>query len=348
MQSNPFPYSDDNKRYHTLYYHNKHSFGGRVYKAVLDGGFTCPNLDGTKGTGGCAFCDGGSGAFANKMGGTHALEGLGLNLSPLCCDRSRPKAHAYPPIPPGTLSITEQLTLEMQRIRRKDPDARAIAYFQVHTNTYAPVSRLRALYEEALAFPGIIGLSVGTRPDCLPGDVLDYLSELNARTHLTIELGVQTVHDRTARDFGRGYDYGEFLRGYHALHEHGIRTCLHIINGLPGENASDMLETARVLGELHPQAVKLQLLHILEGTRYAELWRQGNIPELSQEAYINMVVKQLEYFPPETVIERVTGDGEKARLLAPLWSMDKISTLGGIDKRQAELDSWQGKAIRTE
>ena len=312
MQSNPFPYSDDNKRYHTLYYHNKHTFGGRVYKAVLDGGFTCPNLDGTKGTGGCAFCDGGSGAFTK-------------------------------PLP-----VREQLTLEMQRIRRKVPDARAIAYFQVHTNTYAPVSRLRALYEEALAFPGIIGLSVGTRPDCLPGDVLDYLSELNARTHLTIELGVQTVHDRTARDFGRGYDYGEFLRGYHALHEHGIRTCLHIINGLPGEDASDMLETARILGKLHPQAVKLQLLHILEGTRYAELWRQGNIPELSQEAYINMVVKQLEYFPPETVIERVTGDGEKARLLAPLWSMDKISTLGGIDKRQAELDSWQGKAIRTE
>ena len=312
MQSNPFPYSDDNKRYHTLYYHNKHTFGGRVYKAVLDGGFTCPNLDGTKGTGGCAFCDGGSGAFTK-------------------------------PLP-----VREQLTLEMQRIRRKVPDARAIAYFQVHTNTYAPVSRLRELYEEALAFPGIVGLSVGTRPDCLPENVLDYLSELNARTHLTIELGVQTVHDRTARDFGRGYDYGEFLRGYHALHERGIRTCLHIINGLPGENASDMLETARVLGKLHPQAVKLQLLHILEGTRYAELWRQGNIPELSQEAYINMVVKQLEYFPPETVIERVTGDGEKARLLAPLWSMDKISTLGGIDKRQAELDSWQGKAVRTE
>ena len=312
MANNPFPYSDDNKRYHTLYYHNKHTFGGRVYKAVLDGGFTCPNLDGTKGTGGCAFCDGGSGAFTK-------------------------------PLP-----VREQLTLEMQRIRRKVPDARAIAYFQVHTNTYAPVSRLRALYEEAHAFPGIIGLSVGTRPDCLPGDVLDYLSELNARTHLTIELGVQTVHDRTARDFGRGYDYGEFLRGYHALHERGIRTCLHIINGLPGEDASDMLETARVLGKLHPQAVKLQLLHILEGTRYAELWRQGNIPELSQEAYINMVVKQLEYFPPETVIERVTGDGEKARLLAPLWSMDKISTLGGIDKRQAELDSWQGKAVRTE
>ena len=309
MRSNPFPYSDDNKRYHTLYYHNKHTFGGRVYKAVLDGGFTCPNLDGTKGTGGCAFCDGGSGAFTK-------------------------------PLPVG-----EQLALEMQRIRRKVPDAQAIAYFQVHTNTYAPVSRLRELYEEALAFPGIVGLSVGTRPDCLAEEVLAYLSELHTRTHLTVELGVQTVHDRTARSFGRGYAFAEFLRGYHALQERGIRTCLHIINGLPGENAPEMFETARILGGLRPQAVKIQLLHILEGTRYADLWRQGDITELSQEGYIGIVVRQLEYFPPETVVERVTGDGEKAKLLAPRWSMDKISTLGGIDKLQAELDSWQGKLL---
>ena len=310
MQSNPFPYSDDNKRYHTLYYHNRHTFGGRVYKAVLDGGFTCPNLDGTKGTGGCAFCDGGSGAFTKS------------------------------------LPIGEQLMLEMQRIRRKVPDAQAIAYFQVHTNTYAPVSRLRGLYEEALAFPGIIGLTVGTRPDCLPADVLDYLSELNARTNLTVELGVQTVHDTTAQSFGRGYDFAEFLQGYQVLQECGIRTCLHIINGLPGEDTVAMLETARILGELKPQAVKIQLLHILQDTRYAELWRQGKLPVLSQEDYISIVARQLEYFPPETVIERVTGDGEKAKLLAPLWSMDKISTIGGIDKRQAELDSWQGKHMR--
>ena len=305
--TNPFPYSDDNKRYHTLYYHNKHTFGGRVYKAVLDGGFTCPNLDGTKGTGGCAFCDGGSGAFTK-------------------------------PLP-----IAGQLELEMHRIRRKVLDAKAIAYFQVHTNTYAPVSRLRELYEEALEFPGIIGLSIGTRPDCLPEDVLDYLAELNSRTYLTVELGVQTVHDRTAQRFGRGYDFAEFLQGYEALQKRSIRTCLHLINGLPGENAPDMLESARILGELRPQAVKLQLLHILQGTKYAELWRQGDIPELSQEAYMDIVVKQLEFFPPETVIERVTGDGEKAKLLAPLWSMDKISTLGGIDKLQAELNTWQGK-----
>lgn len=304
---NPFPYSDTNKRYHTLYYHNKRVFGGRVYKAVLDGGFTCPNLDGTKGVGGCAFCDGGSGAFTK-------------------------------PLP-----IAQQLALERTRIQRKVPDARMIAYFQVHTNTYAPVARLREVYEAALACPDVVGLSVGTRPDCLPPEVLDYLSELHTRTYLTVELGIQTVHDRTAQSFGRGYDYAAFLAGYQALQERGIRTCLHIINGLPGEGLPEMLTTARVLGKLRPQAVKLQLLHILQGTRYAALWRQGDITPMSQEGYIGTVVRQLEYFPPETVIERVTGDGEKARLLAPLWSMDKIRTLGGIDKAQAETGSFQGK-----
>ncbi|MBQ7012861.1 MAG: TIGR01212 family radical SAM protein [Oscillospiraceae bacterium] len=306
---NPFPYALDNKRYHTLHYHNLQVFGGRVEKAVLNGGFTCPNIDGTKGTGGCAFCDGGSGAF------TH-------------------------PAP-----LAEQLRLEMARIHKKRPEARAITYFQVHTNTYAPLPRLRELYEEALACPGICGLSVGTRPDCLPEDVLDYLAEIAARTYLTVELGVQTIHDRTAADFGRGYAYADFLGSYHRLQARGIRTCLHIINGLPGENHADMLETARVLGQLRPQAMKIQLLHILKGTRYAERFERGEIRPMTQDDYIRTVAEQLSYLPPETVVERVTGDGEKAKLLAPLWSMDKIRTLGGIDKCQREMDSWQGKNL---
>ncbi len=309
MTRSPFPYSDDNKRYHTLYYHNRHTFGGRVYKAVLDGGFTCPTLDGTKGFGGCDFCAGGSGAFTK-------------------------------PLP-----LIQQLTLELDRIHRHEPDAKAIAYFQVHTNTYAPVKHLRELYETALAFPDIIGLSLGTRPDCLPSDVMALLCELNQKTYLTVELGVQTVHDATADSFGRGYSFAEFETAYQQLQANGIRTCLHIINGLPGERTEDMVETARVLGKLHPQAVKIQLLHILEGTRYAELWREGDIREMCREDYIETVVRQLEYLPAETVIERLTGDGEKSALLAPLWSTDKIRTLGGIDKRLAELDTWQGRQM---
>ncbi len=307
---NPFPYSLDNKRYHTLYYHNKQKFGHRVYKAVLDGGFTCPNLDGTKGWGGCAFCDGGSGAFTKPL-----------------------------PLP-------DQLRLEMERIHRRDPNARAIAYFQVHTNTYAPVSRLQELFEAAIEHPDICGLSIGTRPDCLPDAVLAYLADLNRRTYLTVELGVQTVHDRTAEDFGRGYAFAEFLESYRKLQSLGIRTCLHIINGLSGESMDEMLETAAVLGSLHPQAMKIQLLHVIAGTRYAERFERGEILPMTQEAYIETVVRQLEYLPPKTVIERVTGDGEKAKLLAPSWSMDKIRTLGGIDKLQKTLDSWQGLRCR--
>lgn len=305
--SSKFPYSDDNKRYHSLFYYNKHRFGHRVYKAVLNGGFTCPNLDGSKGTQGCAFCDGGSGAFTKA------------------------------------LSLQKQLELELSRIRKQKSNAEAIAYFQVHTNTYAPVDCLRNLFEQAIAFPGIIGLSIGTRPDCLPDNVLDYLSELNRKTYLTVELGVQTVHDRTAEAFGRGYLFSEFLESYQKLQNLHIRTCLHIINGLYQENLSDMLQTAETLGKLKPQAVKIQLLHVLKDTRYADLYQSGEYLPMTQEDYIFTVVKQLELFPPETVIERVTGDGEKTKLLAPLWSMDKIKTLGGIDKLQAQLDTWQGK-----
>lgn len=308
---NKFLYTDDNKRYHTLYYHNKHVFGHRVYKAVLNGGFTCPNLDGTKGFHGCAFCDGGSGAFTK-------------------------------PLP-----LTEQLTLELARIKKQNSDAKAIAYFQVHTNTYASVDYLQNLFEQAIRFQDIIGLSIGTRPDCLPDDVLHYLADLNQRTYLTVELGVQTVHDRTAKNFNRGYDYAEFLKNYQKLKNLNIRTCLHMINGLPDESFSDMLQTAKQLAVLKPDAVKIQLLHILKDTRYAELYQAGKIHTMTQEDYIFTVVKQLEQFPAETVIERVTGDGEKAKLLAPAWSMNKIKTLGSIDKLQVQLDSWQGKCYQS-
>ncbi len=307
--SNKFIYADDNKKYHSLFYYNKHRFGGRIYKAVLNGGFTCPNLDGTKGFQGCAFCDGGSGAFTKA------------------------------------LPLQEQLSLELARIKKQNPDAKAIAYFQVHTNTYAPVDYLKNLFEQAINFPDIIGLSIGTRPDCLPEEVLAYLADLNQRTYLTVELGVQTVHDKTAEAFGRGYSFSEFLESYQKLQNLHIRTCLHIINGLQGEGFEEMLETAQKLGALKPQAVKIQLLHILKDTRYAELYQSGNYIPMNQENYIFTVVRQLEYIPPETVIERLTGDGEKAKLLAPLWSMNKIKTLGGIDKKQAELNSWQGKEI---
>lgn len=306
----PFPYSLDNKRYHTLYYHLKRLFPERrVGKAAVDAGFTCPNLDGTRRTGGCSYC---------RSGGTEFAES-------------------------AALPVREQVERELLRIRCKWPDAGAIAYFQSHTNTYAPADRLRSLYEEALAVPGVCGLSVATRADCLPPDVLDLLGELNRRTYLTVELGLQTIHEETARRIHRCHGTGEFLIAYRALTERGVRVCVHLIDGLPGETEAMMLETARAVGELRPGGVKLHLLHVLEGTALARDWRRGALWPLGREEYVRIVCRQLELLPPETVIERLTGDGAGDVLLAPRWSRGKRAVLGAIDRYLAEHDTFQGR-----
>lgn len=299
-----FVYSMDNKRYHTLHYYNLHHFGSKVFKASLDAGLSCPN----RGSGGCIYCHEGSRYFSN----------------------------------PG--SILEQMTAELQRIQAKTPGAKVIAYFQAGTNTFAPVNKLREMWQEALSFPEVVGLSVATRADCLGPEVLSLLEEFREKTDLTVELGLQTVHDSTAEFIGRGHDYETFLRGYSALKERGIRVCVHIINGLPGETEEMMLETARQLAALRPDGVKIHLLHVTEGTYLAELWRQGKYIPAEKENYVNLTARQLRYFPPETVIERLTGDGDKRFLLSPLWSRDKISVLGAIDKTLALWDAIQGDA----
>ena len=306
----PFPYSSDNKRYHTLSYHLKELFPGRrVGKAAVDAGFSCPNLDGTRGTGGCAYCRSGGTEFAGS----------------------------------SAVPVREQVERELLRIRRKWPDAGAVAYFQSHTNTYAPAARLRALFEEALAVPGVCGLSVATRADCLPPDVLDLLAELSRRTYLTVELGLQTIHDETARRINRCHTTGEFLAAYRALTQRGVRVCVHLIDGLPGETEAMMLETARAVGALRPGGVKLHLLHVLEGTALARAWRQGAYLPLGRDEYIRVVCRQLELLPAETVVERLTGDGAKDVLLAPRWSRDKLAVLGGIDRFLAQNEMWQGR-----
>lgn len=311
MKENPFIYSLDNKRYHTLNYYNKQKFGEKIYKAVLDCGFSCPNKDGTKGVGGCIFCDSGSGYFTD-----------------------------------GKLSVRLQLEREIKRICRKNGEKALITvYFQANTNTYAPADKLRDLYSSVLENSHVHGISVGTRADCLPEDVLDVLSELKGKTNLTVELGLQSVHNSTIEYVNRCCTHEDFLDGYYRLKSRGIRICLHIINGLPGESPEMMLETARRTAEMKPDAVKIQMLHIIEGTLFAEIYEKEPFPLLTREEYIDITVKQLELLPPETVIERITGDGDKSKLIAPKWSADKISVLGGIDKRQSELDSWQGKLI---
>lgn len=303
-----FEFSFDNKRYHTLNYYFITNFGHKLYKAVIDCGLTCPNIDGNKGIGGCIFCDGGSGYFTN-----------------------------------GNLSVTEQLESESQRIFRKNGKVPIIAYFQANTNTYAPVSRLKNLYNEALNFPDIAGISIGTRADCLSDDIIDLLCEINSRTHLTVELGMQTVHEPTIKLINRCCTHAEFIEGYYKLKEKNIRVCLHIINGLPYESTEMMIETARQTAVLRPDGIKIQMLHVIKGTELAEMYADGKISLLSREEYIDTVVRQLELIPPETVIERITGDGDKNKLVAPDWSRNKIAVLGGIDKELAVRDTYQGR-----
>ena len=302
----PFEYSEDNKRYHTLNYHNKQVWGGKIFKAVIDAGFTCPNIDGTRGCGGCIYCSGGSGYFT-----------------------------AAP-----TLSVTEQFIAERERILKKHSDARLAAYFQAHTNTYADTKTLSRYYNEAIE-AGAQGLAIATRADCIDGEKAEMIAALPVP--VTVELGLQTAHDITAERINRCHSFAEFTEAFNILREHGIRICVHIINGLPDEDEKMMLDTASQLAALRPDGVKIHLLHVIRGTVLSEMYRSGEYTPLQKDEYIDIVVRQLELLPPETVIERLTGDGDKSVLEAPLWSMDKISVLGGIDKRMAQLDTWQGR-----
>ncbi len=292
---NPFEFSDDNKRYHTLAYHNRHTYGGRVYKATLDAHFTCPNVK----SGGCIYC-----------------------------------ADTFDERP-----LEVQWKEECSRIFSKDKNARVCAYFGVHTNTYCSTERLSELLRTAQGL-GAFSVSAATRADCLDERKTAILA--GSPLPLTVELGLQTVHDSTARLINRGHTFADFLRGYDLLKKNGIRVCVHIINGLPNETPEMMLTTARELAKLRPDGVKLHSLHVLRTTRLYGLWENGGYIPLTRDEYIDVVVRQLELLPPETVIERVTGDGDKSLLAAPLWSADKIAVLGGLDKRMAELNTYQG------
>ena len=304
---NPFPHSDSNKRYYTWDYYLRQRYGGKVFKVGLDAGFSCPNIDGTRGKGGCTYC-----AYAFR--------------------RQSPEA------------LLTQFRAVRQALLRKWPGASmVIPYFQANTNTYAPLPELKAKYETVLAEPGVVGLSVATRADALPEEVCDYLAELNGRTDLTVELGLQTIHDATARHINRGHTTAEFYEGYEKLRKRGIPVCIHLIDGLPGETREMMLETVRAVAGLRPFSVKIHLLHILKGTPMAAEYLAGGFRTLEMEAYCGIVADQLELLPPETVVQRVTGDGLKEELVAPLWSLKKFAVMNEIDKALYRRDSWQGK-----
>lgn len=305
---NKFKYTLDNKRYHTWNYHLNRLFGEKVFKVALNGGFTCPNIDGTKGYGGCTYCLSGSGDFAGNP------------------------EH----------SVLTQFEEVKERMHKKWPKAKYIPYFQANTNTYAPVSVLKEKFEPVLSQDGVVGLSVATRADCLSEDVLSYLEDLSKRTYLMVELGLQTIFDETGMRINRCHSYDEFLTGYSELKKRGINTCVHLILGLPGETAEMMRESAKAVAKLEPACVKLHLLHILKGTKIAKEYENGEFQTLSLTEYVNTVVDCLEYFSEETVIQRLTGDGGRDTLIAPLWSLKKFVVLNEIDKEMVRRDTYQG------
>lgn len=306
---NKFKYSNDNKRYHTWNYHLQRKFGGKVFKVALNGGFTCPNIDGKKGIGGCIYCSSsGSGDFAGDP------------------------SH----------NILTQFEEVKERMHKKWHEAKYIPYFQAHTNTYAPASVLRERFEPVLKQDNVVGISIATRADCLEDDVLDYLSELNERTYLVTEIGLQTVFDETGEKINRCHTYAEFLDGYKKLQDRNINVCVHLIDGLPGETTDMMLESAKAVAKLNPHCVKLHLLYVLKNTRLADMYARGEFELMTLEDYVETIVNQLEVFSEETVIQRLTGDGGRDSLVGPLWSLKKFVVLNEIDKLMVKRDTYQG------
>lgn len=288
--------------YTTLNSYLKDRFGCKVYKIALDGGFTCPNRDGTVGTDGCIFCSkGGSGDFAE----------------------SREK------------SISEQIADGKKRISKKIKDGKYIAYFQAFTNTYAPVDRLRELYTEAMSQPDIAALSIGTRPDCLGEDVLALLDEMNKRVPVFVELGLQTIHEDTARYIRRGYDLSVYDKAVADLHKIGVNVVTHLIIGLPGESKEDMLRSVEYVCKM-TDGIKLQLLHILRGTDLESEYTGGKIKELTLEEYTDIIKSCVKIIPKSVVVHRLTGDGAKKDLIAPMWSADKKNVLNTINRALQE------------
>ncbi|HIS31532.1 MAG TPA: TIGR01212 family radical SAM protein [Candidatus Limivivens intestinipullorum] len=303
------------KPYRSLDYTLREKFGEKIYKVSLNGGMTCPNRDGTLGSRGCIFCSqGGSGDFAGDP----------------------------------SLGIHEQIEAQKRQLLRKFPARRFLAYFQAYTNTYAPVSYLRPLFEDALSHPDIAGLSVGTRPDCLPEDVLSLLDELNQKKPVSVELGLQTIHPSTAAFIRRGYPLSVFDDSVRRLRERQIEVVVHTILGLPGENLEAMLETIEYLNHADIQGIKLQLLHVLEGTDLADYYRKTGFPIMSEDQYVDTVIACLEHLSSEITVHRVTGDGPKALLIAPLWSCRKTAVLNHLHHEMKVRPAWQGRLCKKE
>ena len=300
------------KPYHSLDYELKRQFGQKIYKVSLDGGMSCPNWDGTVGTGGCTFCSqGGSGEFAVGRTG-------------------------YP-------DVWEQIEQAKTRVHRKiSGEGKYIAYFQSYTNTYAPVDYLRTLFERAIIHPDIVALSVGTRPDCLGDEVVALLKELNRQKPVWVELGLQTIHEKTAERIHRGYRLEVFEDAYRRLKEAGLTVVVHVILGLPGETKEEMLETVDYLGKIPVDGIKLQLLHILKGSQMATEYEKNPFSLMELEEYLDLILTCVARLPQSVVIHRLSGDGAKALLIGPAWSANKKLVLNRMMQKFRENGIFQG------
>ena len=306
---NMFENTLDNKRYYTLNYFYKKTFNSKVFKVSLNAGFTCPNKDGSKGVGGCIYCSpSGSGDFAGN--------------------------------------IKDNLVKQFNEVRdimlKKWPDAKYIAYFQANSNTYAPVEELKEKQESVINLPGVIGLSIATRPDCFNEEIYDYLEELNKKTFLTVELGLQTIHEKTNKLINRGHSLKEFEDCYKELKKRNIKVIVHIINGLPGETKNDMLETVKYLNKLKIDGIKIHMLHITKHTKLADMYESKPFHVLTKDEYIDIVVDELELLNKDIVIARITGDPVKDDLIEPTWLLKKFVVLNDIDKEMVKRNTYQG------
>lgn len=306
---NNFKYSNTNKRYHTLDYFYKNKFHEKVFKVSLNAGFSCPNLDGTKGFGGCIYCSkSGSGEF-------------GVNKED---------------------SLVKQFNEIRDKMLKKWPKAKYIGYFQARTNTYAPVEKLKNIYEKILKQDNVIGLNIATRSDSITDECLNYLEELNNKTYLTIELGLQSTKKETNKLINRCETIDEFENMVKKLRKRNINVVVHIINGLPYETKEDMLNTVKYLNKLDIQGIKIHMLSVLKNTPLEKLYKEKNFHILTKEEYIDIVVNQLELLREEIVIHRLTGDPDPKELIAPTWLIKKFCVLNDIDKEMVKRNTYQG------
>lgn len=304
-----FKYAFDNKRYHTWNYYLRNTFGEKVFKVSINAGFTCPNIDGKVSFGGCTYCSKeGSGDFAGNPND----------------------------------NLIKQFDDITQMMHKKWQNAKYIGYFQAYTNTYAPLNILKEKYETILGLDNVIGLSISTRPDCLPDDVVEYLGELNEKTNLWVELGLQTIHDKTSKLINRGHDYKSFIEGVEKLKAKNIKVVVHIINGLPGEDYNMMMETAKSVANMGVDGIKIHLLHVIKDTPMEKMLNNNMMTLMEQDEYIKLVCDQLEILPETMIVHRLTGDGKRDELVGPLWSLKKWEVLNAIDDELKRRDSYQG------